>query len=57
MMNKLFLLQRTGRLTCRWVLTGDPRIPLACVWAGSKTPQSASTLPSTENTEGMNLCA
>ena len=38
-----FLMQQAGCLACHWVLTGDPRLPLACVWEGSKAPQTAST--------------
>ena len=32
-MNKLCMVQGTGRLICNWVATGDPKMPLACVWA------------------------
>jgi hypothetical protein len=57
MMNKLYLIQRTGRLTCNWVLTGDPKTPLACIWTGSKAPQAASNASSTEETGRIHLCA
>jgi hypothetical protein len=36
MMNKLYLVQKTDRLTCNWVHTGDPKMPLACIWTVSK---------------------
>lgn len=57
----IHLIQKTGRLTCHWVPTGDPRIPLACVWSGAnskKTASTASSTPlSTDETRGMHLCA
>ena len=43
MTNKLFLIRKTGRLTCAWVPTGDPEMPLVCVWIELKTPQAVST--------------
>lgn len=43
MTNKLYLIQNPVFLTCHWAPTGDPKIPLACVWTGSKHFQSAST--------------
>lgn len=55
-MNKLFLIQRTGRLACKWVATGDPKTPLACVWTGSKAPTNTATASSKE-TGRMHLCA
>ena len=57
MTNKLYLMQRTGRLTCKWVLTGDPKLPLARVWTELKTPQATSTAFSTDETGRMHLCA
>jgi hypothetical protein len=57
MLNKLYLIQSTGRLTCSWVATGDPKMPLACVWAGSKVPQVALTASSTDETGRIHLCA
>ena len=57
MMNKLFLMQKTGRLTCNWVQTGDPRIPLACVWAGSMTAQAATNVPSADDHGRLPWCA
>jgi hypothetical protein len=56
MTNKLYLIQRAGSLTCKWVRTGDPKLPLICVWTGSKTT-TVSTAPSTDGTGRMHLCA
>jgi hypothetical protein len=56
MTNKLYLMQRAGRLTCKWVLTGDPKLPLARVWTES-SPQAASAAYSTDETARMHLCA
>jgi hypothetical protein len=47
MTNKLYLIQKAGRLTCHWVLTGDPKLPLACVWTESASPRASSTASST----------
>lgn len=57
MTNKLYLLQRTGRLTCNWVPTGDPKMPLTCIWTASKTPQAVSAPSPTEETGRIHLCA
>ena len=57
MLNKLHLVQRSGRLTCNWVLTGDPKTPLVCVWTGSKAPQAVFTASSTDETGRIHLCA
>ena len=57
MINKLFLIQKTGRLACNWVATGDPKTPLTCVWTASKAPTSVPTASSTDETERMHLCA
>jgi hypothetical protein len=32
MNNTLLTTRKTGRMTCVWVPTGNPRTPLACVW-------------------------
>ena len=57
MINKLFLIQKTGRLACNWVATGDPKTPLACVWTASKTPTNATSASSTDEIGRMHLCA
>jgi hypothetical protein len=33
---------KTGRMTCAWVPTGNPRTPLACVWTDAESPLAAS---------------
>ena len=48
MMNKLYLIQTRVRLTCAWVATGNPKMPLACVWTGSKAAQAARVASSTD---------
>ena len=57
MKTKLYLFQRAGRLACRWIPTGDPRMPLACIWTGSKAAQAAPDASSTEEAGRMHLCA
>ena len=56
-MTKLYLIQKTACLTCTWVFTGDPKMPLACVWRESNTLQDASTSSSMDDTWRMHLCA
>ena len=56
-MTKLCLIQKTVCLTCTWVSTGDPKMPLACVWRESNTLQVASTSSSTDDTWRTHLCA
>lgn len=57
MTNKLHLVQKTVFLTCNWVPTGDPKMPLACIWTGSKPAQAVSTASSTDEAERVHLCA
>jgi hypothetical protein len=57
MTNKLHLVQKTVFVTCNWVPTGNPKMPLACVWTGSKPAQAVSTASSTDDTGRMHLCA
>jgi hypothetical protein len=57
MTNKLYLMKRNGRLTCKWVRTGDPRLPLVCVWIESKTTQTVSTPHATDGSGRMHQCA
>ena len=58
MKNKLHLIQKNGRLTCNWVQTGDPKMPLACIWTDSKAPQAAFTECADRDDAGrMHLCA
>jgi hypothetical protein len=53
MTNKLHLIQNPVFLTRHWESTGDPKLPLACVWTASKDVQSASTPSSTDETGRM----
>jgi hypothetical protein len=57
MKNKLHLVQKTVFATCNWVPTGDPKMPLVCVWTGSKPVQAVSTASSTDEAERVHLCA
>ena len=57
MINKLHLVQKTVLLTCIWVPTGNPRMPLVCVWTESKTAQATPNTSSTDETGRMHLCA
>ncbi len=50
MTNKLYLIQKPVLLTRHWAPTGDPKMPLACVWTASKHFQSASTASATDET-------
>jgi hypothetical protein len=56
-MNKLFLIQKASRLACRWVATGDPKTPLACVWTAPKAPAVAATASSPDESGRIHLCA
>ena len=57
MTNKILTLQKAG-LTCAWVPTGNPRNPLACVWAETAARKSAQAAPSSNIDSGrMPLCA
>jgi len=57
MNNKLYLVQNPVFLTCNWVPTGDPKMPLACVWTESKAVQPVSSPSSTGEAERVHLCA
>lgn len=50
MENKLRLVEKTVFVTCNWVPTGDPKMPLACVWTVSKSGQAVSNATSTSAT-------
>jgi hypothetical protein len=56
MINKLHLVRNAVSLTCHWVPTGDPRMPLARVWT-AKVQQSTKTASSADKTGRMHLCA
>ncbi len=57
MINKLHLVKKTLSLTCAWVSTGNPKMPLVCVWTRSKAAQTADSSSSTNDNERMHLCA
>lgn len=57
MMNKLYLIRQPVRLTCTWVPTGNPRMPLACVWTAAKVQTAIETASSADETGRMRLCA
>lgn len=57
MMKKLHLIQKMDRLYCTWVMTGDPKRPLACIWVGSRTQNVAPTASSADEIGRMHLCA
>ena len=57
MINTLYLVRNTVSLTCRWAPTGDPRMPLACIWTESKTAHAASTASSTGEPGRVHRCA
>jgi hypothetical protein len=53
MTNKLHLVSNPVVLARHWEPTGDPKMPLACVWTASKQSQTASSAFSTDETGGM----
>ncbi len=57
-MYNILTLHKTARLRCAWIPTGNPRMPLACVWADGN-PRSSCREASSSNDEsgGMLLCA
>jgi hypothetical protein len=58
MTNKILTLRTTGRLTCTWVPTGNPRNPLACVWTETAARNSSTAAPSSNaNSRRVPLCA
>jgi hypothetical protein len=50
MTNKLHLVQNPVFLIRRWEQTGDPKMPLACVWTSAKRSQSGLAASSTDET-------
>jgi hypothetical protein len=53
MTNTLHLVPNPVLLARHWEPTGDPKMPLACVWTASKHSQSASPASSTDETGRM----
>jgi hypothetical protein len=56
MTNNILALKKAGHLTCTWIATGDPRTPLACVWAQPKGRSSAKEALSPNDDSGRVLC-
>jgi hypothetical protein len=44
--------QKTARLTCAWVPTGNPRNPLACVWFDANARTTSKEASSSNNESG-----
>jgi len=57
MKNKLCLVQKTVRLTCTWVPTGDAKKPLACVWLETGTPRTVTAAPADSEGWRWHQCA
>jgi hypothetical protein len=61
MMNQIYLIRKPVRLTCKWVPSGNPKMPLACVWTEHQPAQAApvgSSLEEAGHELGrMRLCA
>jgi hypothetical protein len=57
-MKSIFPINRS-RITCTWVLTGNAKLPLACVWTEVEPSHASSTTHPSANSEagGMQLCA
>jgi hypothetical protein len=59
-MNNIFpTIRKTGRITCAWVPTSNPKAPLACVWMEAELSCASSTTDTPTNSalQGMRLCA
>jgi hypothetical protein len=46
MNNILLTTRKTGRMTCAWVPTGNPKKPLTCVWTDAEASLAAPTATS-----------
>ena len=57
MKEKLRLVEKTVRLSCTWVRTGDVNKPLTCVWVKSRTQSAAFTAPADSEMGRLHLCA
>jgi hypothetical protein len=57
MKNTLYLVQNPVFLTCKWAPAGNPKMPLTCVWTGSKPAQAPSTASSPDESGRIHLCA
>jgi hypothetical protein len=57
MKNNLHLVQKTARLSCTWIPTGDARMPFTCVWVEAQTSQPTSVAPSNDEIGRLRQCA
>lgn len=59
MNNKILTTRRTAMLVQVWRCTGDPRMPLTCVWVQGETAKLRLTSAdsSSDETGGLRLCA
>jgi hypothetical protein len=59
MNNKLFMTRQMTALVMVWRSTGNPRMPLACVWVQDPMTNSHPTFADLPNdkTGGLRLCA
>jgi hypothetical protein len=58
MYNNILTLPKPGRMTCAWVPTGNPKMPLACVWVETSARKNAKEASSSNDESGrMLLCA
>ncbi len=57
MKNKLLAIQKSVRLVCIWVPTGNSVRPLVCKWVDAAMTQTAGASPSQADAGRMRLCA
>jgi hypothetical protein len=59
MNNKILAARRLSPLARVWHSTGDPRMPLACIWVQTDAtkPRLSSVESSTDETGRLRLCA
>jgi hypothetical protein len=55
----LSAIHKPGQLTCAWVLTGNSRMPLVCVWNQASSSRAGGPEQSFPEDEegGIGLCA
>jgi hypothetical protein len=56
--NTLVTILKTGRLTCAWVPTGNPKSPFACVWRVVESAHGSSPghIPTNIEVGELRLC-
>jgi len=57
MKNNLYLVKKNVHLTLTWVLTGDARNPLICIWVETGTPGTVVAAPADSEAGRLHLCA